>query len=142
MFKKVLVSGLVSLSIVSSVSANGYDLKTNMAMLSATFSSVEQGFLTNDKKATLKALDSFQKEVDELLGDKKNITRLLPEDLKHKSSMATNTATSIDKYIDEIRVILKDKNMRMINRQNRSQKAFVNIQQQCFRCHNMVRDWE
>ena len=134
--------GLVSLSIVSSVSANGYDLKTNMAMLSATFSSVEQGFLTNDKKATLKALDSFQKEVDELLGDKKNITRLLPEDLKHKSSMATNTATSIDKYIDEIRVILKDKNMRMINRQNRSQKAFVNIQQQCFRCHNMVRDWE
>lgn len=111
-------------------------------MLSATFSSVEQGFLTNDKKATLKALDSFQKEVDELLGDKKNITRLLPEDLKHKSSMATNTATSIDKYIDEIRVILKDKNMRMINRQNRSQKAFVNIQQQCFRCHNMVRDWE
>lgn len=142
MFKKVLVSGLVSLSIVSSVSANGYDLKTNMTMLSATFSSVEQGFLTNDKKATLKALDSFQKEIDELLGDKKNIERLLPEDLKHKSSMATNTATSIDKYIDEIRVILKDKNMRMINRQNRSQKAFVNIQQQCFRCHNMVRDWE
>lgn len=44
MFKKVLVSGLVSLSIVSSVSANGYDLKTNMTMLSATFSSVEQGF--------------------------------------------------------------------------------------------------
>ncbi|MEE8589593.1 MAG: hypothetical protein V3S80_09650 [Sulfurimonadaceae bacterium] len=142
MFKKVLVSGLVSLSIVSSVSANGYDLKTNMTMLSATFSSVEQGFLTNDKKATLKALDSFQKEIDELLGDKKNIERLLPEDLKHKSSMATNTATSIDKYIDEIRVILKDKNMRMINRQNRSQKAFVNIQQQYFRCHNMVRDWE
>ncbi len=142
MFKKVLVSGLVSLSIVSSVSANGYDLKTNMTMLSATFSSIEQGFLTNDKKATLKALDSFQKEIDELLGDKKNIERLLPEDLKHKSSMATNTATSIDKYIDEIRVILKDKNMRMINRQNRSQKAFVNIQQQCFRCHNMVRDWE
>ena len=141
MFKKVLVSGLVSLSIVSSVSANGYDLKTNMTILSATFSSVEQGFLTNDKKATLKALDSFQKEIDELLGDKKNIERLLPEDLKHKSSMATNTATSIDKYIDEIRVILKDKNMRMINRQNRSQKAFVNIQQQCFRCHNMVIDW-
>jgi hypothetical protein len=127
---------------VSSVSANGYDLKTNMTMLSATFSSVEQGFLTNDKKATLKALDGFKIQVDELLGDKKNIERLLPKNLKHKASMATNTATSIDKYIEEIRVILKDKNMRMINRQNRSQKAFVNIQKQCFRCHNMVRDWE
>ena len=142
MFKKVLVSGLVSLSIVSSVSANGYDLKTNMTMCLPHFQVQSKAFLTNDKKATLKALDSFQKEIDELLGDKKNIERLLPEDLKHKSSMATNTATSIDKYIDEIRVILKDKNMRMINRQNRSQKAFVNIQQQCFRCHNMVRDWE
>ncbi|MGB5964198.1 MAG: hypothetical protein WBF77_05680 [Sulfurimonadaceae bacterium] len=98
--------------------------------------------MSNDKKVTLESLDRFQKEIDDLLGDKKNIEKLLPKDLKPKAPMATNTATSIDKYIDETRVILKDKNMKMINRQNRSQKAFVNIQIQCFRCHNMVRDWE
>ena len=142
MLKKVLLSGLVSLSLATGVNANGFDLKTNMDMLAATFNGVQKGFLTNDKKATLAALDRFQKEMNELLGDKKNIERLLPNEIKHKASMATNAATSINQYADEIRTILKDKNMRMINRQNRSQKAFVNIQKQCFRCHNMVRDWE
>jgi len=142
MLKKVLVSGLITLSLATSVNANGFDLKTNMDMLLATFNGVQKGFLTNDKKSTLAALDRFQKEMNELLGDQKNIEKLLPADIKHKASMATNTATSINQYADEIRTILLDKNMRMINRQNRSQKAFVNIQKQCFRCHNMVRDWE
>lgn len=142
MLKKVLLSGLVSLSLATGVSANGFDLKTNMNMLSATLSDVERGFMTNDKASTLVALDKFQKEMNTLIGDKENITRLLPKDLKHKAPMATNTATMINKYVEEIKVILIDKNMRMINRQNKSQKAFLNIQGQCFRCHNMVRDWE
>lgn len=142
MLKKVLISGLLSLGIVSGVSANSYDLKTNMNLLSATFSDVQQGFLTNDEEVTLASLVKFQKEIDELLGDKDNITKLLPDNLKHKASMATNTATMIDKYIAEIESILNDKTVPMIDRQNKSQKAFVDIQVQCFRCHNMVRDWQ
>lgn len=142
MIKKVLISGLVSLTLATGLSANDYDLKTNMSMLSATLSGVEQGFLTNDKKATLEALSRFQNEIDTLLGDKDNITKLLPEKLKHKASMATNTATMIDKYIGEIREVLTDEKMPMIDRENKSQKAYLNIEGQCFRCHNMVRDWE
>ncbi len=142
MLKKVLIGGLLSFAIVSSASANSYDLKTNMDLLASTFSDVQQGFLTNNEEVTLASLVKFQKEIDELLGDKDNITKLLPDDLKHKASMATNTATMIDKYIAEIKSILNDKKMPMIDRQNKSQKAFVNIQVQCFRCHNMVRDWE
>lgn len=142
MIKKVVIGALLCLGIVTSASANGYDLKTNMNLLAATFSDVQQGFLTNDEAATLASLETFQKEIDDLLGDKDNITKLLPEKLKHKASMATNTATMIDKYIAEIRDILKDSKMPRIDRENKSQKAFVNIQVQCFRCHNMVRDWE
>lgn len=142
MLKKVLIGGLLSLGIVTGASANSYDLKTNMHMLSANFTEVQQGFLSNNTEATLSSLIKFQKEIDELLGDKENITKLLPEHLKHKASMATNTATMIDKYVAEITSVLQDKEMPMIDRQNKSQKAFVNIQVQCFRCHNMVRDWE
>ena len=70
-----MVSGLISLSLASSVNANGFDLKTNMDTLAATFNGVQKGFLTNNKKATLAALDRFQKEMNELLGDTKNIER-------------------------------------------------------------------
>ncbi|MDA3947166.1 MAG: hypothetical protein PF439_10865 [Helicobacteraceae bacterium] len=142
MLKKVLISGLFCLSIATTANANGYDLATNMKMLASTFLSVQEGFLSNDKASTLVALDKFQKEVDDLLGDKRNIERLLPEDLKHKASMATNTATLMDKYVNEIREDLNDKDMSMIDRQNKTQKIFLNIEGQCFRCHNMVRDWE
>jgi hypothetical protein len=142
MLKKVLISGLFCLSIATTANANGYDLATNMKMLASTFLSVQEGFLSNDKASTLVALDKFQKEVDDLLGDKRNIERLLPEDLKHKASMATNTATLMDKYVNEIREDLNDKDMSMIDRQNKTPKIFLNIEGQCFRCHNMVRDWE
>lgn len=138
----MLTGSLISLALASGLSANGYDLKTNMNLLSAAMSDVQRGFLTNDNASTLIALDKFQKEVDDLLGDRENIEKLLPQDKKQKASMATNTATLMDKYANEIRTVLNDKEMKMIDRQNKTQKAFLNIQGQCFRCHNMVRDWE
>jgi len=140
MIKKILISGLISLSIASSASA--MDLKEGMNTLSGTLYEIQRGFLTNDKVLTQDSLTKFKKDIDSMLGDKQTITDLLPEDTKHKASIAINSAKMIDKSIADIQKVLADKNMRMINRQMKSQKAFLEIQKQCFRCHNLVRDWQ
>ena len=141
MLKKMLVSALISLSVTTCVSAQA-ELKADMDTLSGSVSAIQQGFFTNDKAFTLEALAKFQKDVKNILGDKHTITNLLPEKLRYKSSIAINSAEMIDKYINEIDDLLNDKNIRMIKRQMKTQKAFLNIQAQCFRCHNLVRDWE
>ena len=141
MFKKTLLSLVVCAGIVSSVSAQE-ELRADMGKMAADLSSVQIGFFTNNKKDTLAALMDLKGIVYKTIGDKKTITKLLPEEVRYKSSIAINSAELINRYIDEIEDILKDKNMRMINRQMRSQKAFLEIEKQCFRCHNLVRDWE
>lgn len=145
MLKKMFISALISLSVASYASAassKSNELKADMDTLSGSVSAIQQGFFSNDKAFTLEALAKFQKDVKNILGDKHTITNLLPEKLRYKASIAINSAEMIDKYINEIDSLLNDKNIRMIKRQMKTQKAFLNIQAQCFRCHNLVRDWE
>ncbi len=141
MLKKILVGGLLSLSIATSASA-GSELLNEMNILSGGLYEVQRGFLTNDMDSALKSLDTFEKDVSAYLGDETAIKRLLPKKLKHKSNIAINSANMISKHIQDIREILKDKDLPMVSRQMSSQKAFMEIQYQCFRCHNLVRDWQ
>ena len=141
MFKKTLLSLVVCAGLVSSVSAQE-ELKADMMKMAADLTAVQIGFFSNDKKGTLASLKDLKGIVHKTIGDKKTITKLLPEEVQYKASIAINSAELINRYIDEVETILTDKDMRMINRQMRSQKAFLEIQQQCFRCHNLVRDWQ
>ena len=141
MFKKTLLSLVVCVGLVSSVSAQE-ELRADMNKMAADLTAVQIGFFANDKKGTLSSLMDLKGIVYKTIGDKKTITKLLPEEVQYKSSIAINSADLINRYIGEIEEILTDKNMRMINRQMRSQKAFLEIQKQCFRCHNLVRDWQ
>ncbi|WP_457747340.1 hypothetical protein [Sulfurimonas sp.] len=140
MLKKILVSLLVCLGL--STGAYAGELKSDMDMLVGSVTSLQMGFFTNDKAATLAAVETLREHVRKILGDKKTITKLLPDDVKHKASIAINSAHMIEKYAGEIEKTLKDRSLRMINQQMRSQKAFLGIQNQCFRCHNLVRDWK
>ena len=143
MKKKLVISVLLILGLATASNAGStYDLKTNMNLLSANFSDVQQGILRNDCDVTEVALKKFKKEVDSLLGDRERMKKLLSKDLKKKAVMATNTANNMDKYIAEMQAAISNKSLKKIDRQNRTQKAYLNIQNQCFRCHNMVRDWE
>lgn len=141
MLKKILVGGLLSLSIVTSASA-GTELLNEMNDLSGGLYEIQRGFLTNNADLTLKSLDNFEKDVKSYLGDEAAIKKLLPKKLKHKSNIAINSANMIGKHIKDIRDVLKDKDLSMMSRQMSSQKAFMEIQYQCFRCHNLVRDWK
>lgn len=141
MLKKMLISGVVALSLATGANAGEYDLKNNMNVLSSGLAEVQRGFLTNDKAFTQESLAKFKKEVHNLLSDKKNIEKMLPTDARFKSSIAVNSATIMKDKIDAINHILNDKNMRMIDRQKNSQRAFLELQNQCYRCHNLVRDW-
>lgn len=139
MLKKTFVSLLVCVGLSSGVSAG--ELKSDMDKLANDLSVLEMGFLTNDKAATLSAVQTLRAHVNQYLGDKETVTKLLPAEVKYKASIAINSAKMIDKNVDKIEKILKDRSMRMINQQMESQKAFLVIQNQCFRCHNLVRDW-
>ena len=141
MLKKTLLSLVLTLGLTSSLVAND-KLKADMGQLAGTLSAVQMGFFSNDKQATLDSLATLRKEVSTMLGDKETIKGLLPENVQHKASIAINSADMIKKYSDEITAILNDRNMRMINKQMKTQKAFTGIQNQCFRCHNLVRDWQ
>ena len=143
MLKKTLVSVIVCLGLSSTVvSAGNAELKEGMGALSGSVSALQMGFFTNDKKVTLDAVQTLRENVHKYLGDKKKITSLLPAELQYKSSIAVNSAQMIEKNALIIEKALADKNMRMINRQMSTQKALLEIQNQCFRCHNLVRDWE
>lgn len=141
MLRKTLLSLVLCAGLVSSLSAQE-ELKADMMKMAADLSAVQIGFFSNDKKGTIASLMDLKGTVDKSIGDKETITKLLPEDVRYKASIAINSAELINREIEKIESILKDKNMRMINRQMGSQKAFLEIQQQCFRCHNLVRDWE
>ena len=141
MLKKSLLSIVLSLGLTVSLGAND-KLKAEMGQLAGSLSAVQMGFFTNDKKTTLDSVLTLRKEVENFLGNKETIEGLLPENVKHKASIAINSAEMIKKYSDEIIAVLNDRNMRMINKQMKTQKAFTGIQNQCFRCHNLVRDWQ
>jgi len=140
MIKKGFLTLVLSCVLVSGAMAG--ELKKDMTKIAHTLSQVQMGFFSSDKVSTLKYLQELKTTTKAVLGDKEKITKLLPKDVKYKSSIAINSAHMIVKYVDEIESILNNKNMRMIKRQMQSQKAFVNIQNQCFRCHNLVRDWK
>lgn len=141
MIKKTIAAILVSVGLSTQAIASD-SLKMEMNELAGSVSTLQVGFFTNDKKATLEAVSTLRKQVKEYIGDVEQITKLLPKDVQHKSSIAINSAEMIEKYAKEIKRALEDKNMRMINRQMKTQKAFLEIQNQCFRCHNLVRDWQ
>jgi len=141
MIKIILLSGLIALSVITNVSAKNVTDKKTSSHLNSMYD-MQRGFLTNDKKMTLDSLAKFKKEVKASIGDVDVINKLLPENIKHKSSTALNTANMINRHVVEIEKVLTEKNIRMINRQMRSQKAFLDIQNQCFRCHNLVKDWK
>jgi len=143
MLKKTLVSIVVCLGLAgSAVAQEGSDLKAGMGALSGSVSALQMGFFTNDKKASLDAITMLRENVKKYMGDKETITKLLPENEKYKASIAVNSAQMIEKYAAEIAKELTDKNMSAINREMSTQKAFLEIQNQCFRCHNLVRDWQ
>lgn len=141
MLKKTLLTLVLGLGLSSSLYA-GDQLKTDMYKLSSTMSEAQFGFFRNDKEATLAAVIKLNKETSEILGDKKTITALLPEEVKYKASIAINSADMISRYAKEIEDVLNDKNMRSIEKEMKTQRAFADIQNQCFRCHNLVRDWK
>ena len=139
MFKKSIAGVVISLSIVSSLNAEV--LKQDMDALESSLIAVQHGFLLNDRKTALLLLADFKKNVNKVLGSKEKVVSLLPDKLKNKSSIALNSGKMIDSYLQEIDSIANDKNLTPIKARIKAQEAFLNIQTQCFKCHNLVRDW-
>ena len=113
-----------------------------MNILATSLASVQRGFLLNDRDKTVKLLADLKTHVYHVLGNEKKVVALLPEKLKYKSRIAVNSGKMIRTYIDEIEGIYYDKTLTPIKAQMEAQSALVNIQVQCYKCHNLVRDWK
>ena len=139
MLKKVLGT-IVGVGLVTSLSAE--TLKYDMTVLYNSFSSVQRSFFLNDPDQAVRLLADLKSKSYRILGNEKKIVKLLPEDLKHKSKIAINSGKLIAQYIDEIEAVYYDKSLNGIQAEVKAQQALLNIQNQCYKCHNLVRDWE
>ncbi|DAB30882.1 MAG TPA: hypothetical protein CFH84_01635, partial [Sulfurimonas sp. UBA12504] len=96
MKKSFLALGVATLLLGNvSVGAAEYDLKVNMQKLHSELNAIQTGFLLGDKNAVSTSLDIFAKDAKELLGEREEVIKKLPEDMKnkkHKANIATESA--------------------------------------------------
>ena len=140
MLKKTLIGLVVGASIVSSLSAE--TLKKDMDGMANSLASVQRGFLLNDRDKTIVLLADLKKKIVHTLGTSKKVLSLLPDSMKYKSRIALNSGKMINTYIGQIDDIYKDHTLTPIKAEVKAQEALVNIQIQCYKCHNLVRDWK
>ena len=141
MGKKILVSFIVALGLATIVNAND-TLKSNMDGMAGSLSAAQMGFFSDSEEAIIASVKDLKAYVNKVVGDEKAIIKLLPENMKYKSAIAIQSANIIKKNIAIMEKNLTDKSVRTIDKHMRTQKAFVEIEKQCFKCHNLVRDWE
>jgi len=140
MLKKTLAGLVLGASLVSSLNAE--TLKHDMNVLATSLSSVQRAFLLNDREKSVRLLKDLKKNITHTLGSKEKVVNLLPKELKFKSRIAINSGKMINQYINEIDGIYADKSLKHIEAQMEAQDALINIQRQCYKCHNLVRDWD
>lgn len=140
MFKKVLVGTVIGLGMFSSVGAE--TLKYDMSVLYNNFSAVQRSYFVNNSKQAMKLLTDLKMNTDRVLGNEEKIKALLPSELQHKSKIATTSGRLIMEEINKIEAIYYDKSLNRIQAAVKAQEALTNIQVQCFKCHNLVRDWD
>lgn len=145
MKKSILTTGLLVLVLgASSLSANKFDLRTNMLKLNSELNEIQRGFVVGDKQAIQASLDTFAKNSEDLLGHKEEMMKKLPADMKNKKHKVTISLDSARKIRHNVKNIkealankegLSDKKLRA-----KAQAAYLNIVDACFACHNLVRD--
>jgi len=136
MIKKLLLVGALSIA-----SLSAYDLKTNMLLLNAELSEVQQGFISSNMEGIDSAIRRFKKDADELLGNKDKIKSMLPANKKAKANVATVAAQIIATNTQIIIDAIENKyNHSGKKRREDAQRAYTYIEHACFRCHNIVRD--
>ena len=136
MIRKLLLVGALSIA-----SLSAYDLKTNMLLLNAELSEVQQGFISSNMEGVNSAIRRFAKDANELLGNKEKIAAMLPTDKKAKVNEATVAAQIIATNTQIIIDAIENKyNHSGKKRREDAQRAYTYIEHACFRCHNIVRD--
>jgi hypothetical protein len=145
MIKKIVSTGLliVATTFISNTSLMGADtnLKADMQLLNTELREIQQGFISSDKDGVETSIKTFAKHVQELLGNEKRITEMLPKDKKTKSSEAVMSAKIIAHNVQIIQDAIDNKfNQSERIRREESQRAYTYIEHACFRCHNIVRD--
>jgi hypothetical protein len=137
--KKILLIALISLTLTSISFA--YDLKSNMMLLNAELSEVQRTLIASDKNDLKLAVERFSKHALDLLGNKKEFAKMLPDNKKSKANEAVMAAQIIKFNTQIIQDAIANRyNKNGQQRREEAQRAYTYIEHACFRCHNIVRD--
>jgi hypothetical protein len=140
MLNKIVLTAVASFCIASSLSAD--KIKTEMGILSNSLSSVQRAFMEDDRDKSIRLLADLKISIHKVLGSERKVLKLLPKELQDKKNIALNTGKIINENIDKIQAIYFDESLTNIQAQIQSQELILDIERQCFKCHNLVRDWD
>ena len=141
MLNKILITAVATVCIVSNLSATE-KIKTEMGVLTNSLASVQRAFMENDRDKSIRLLADLKISINKVLGSERKVLKLLPKELQEKSKIALNTGRIINENIASIEAIYFDDSLTNIQAQMNSQEKILDIQRQCYKCHNLVRDWD
>lgn len=140
MFKKIVISTIATACLVSGLQAD--KIKTEMGVLTNSLAAAQRAFMENDRDKSIRLLADLKISIHKVLGSERKVLKLLPKDLQHKKKIALTTGRLINENIDAIQAIYFDESLSNIQAQMKSQEGMLDIQRQCYKCHNLVRDWD
>lgn len=140
MLKKIVMGTVASICLVSSL--NAANIKQEMNVLTNSLSSVQRAFMENDRDKSIRLLADLKINIHKVLGSEKKVHKLLPDKFQDKTKIALTTGKIINENIYKIEAIYYDESLNALQAQMKSQEVLLDIQRQCFKCHNLIRDWE
>ncbi|MGB5793670.1 hypothetical protein [Poseidonibacter sp.] len=115
--------------------ANAQDvMKKSMSIMEQGMTQIQQGFLNNNLEL-IKSGTKLVEEGNALFSDKKVISNYLPDNKKHMTNVAVNSAKRITLDISELKTNLDNK--AYIDAAN----SYSDMLNACSRCHSIVRSW-
>jgi hypothetical protein len=124
---------LSSVLLVSALNAQDV-MKKSMSIMEQGMTEIQQGFLNNNLDL-IKSGTALVKKGNKLFSDEKVIKTYLPDNKKHMTNVATNSAKRIALDINSLELNLDNK--AFLNATN----AYSDMLNACSRCHSIVRNW-
>lgn len=130
---KLLKITAIAFALSASLFANDVLVK-NMTEMEGALNSIQRGFLYNSPALVKDGVKGI-KETVKLFHDQKETQKYLPENKKHMSNIAYNSAKRMELAADELVLFIDAKEY------SKAFSSYSEIMNSCNACHSVVRGW-
>jgi hypothetical protein len=130
---KLIKITLASVALSVSLFANEALVK-NMTEMESALNSIQKGFLYNSPDMIKSGVQGIKKTVV-LFEDRKETQKYLPDNKKHMSNIAYNSAKRMEIAADELLLYIDAKEY------SKASNSYSEIMNSCNACHSVVRGW-